>query len=79
MTRDDVIERVLHVIQDTFDNEDVVYSDALTANDVEGWDSLSNIRFMLELEREFSIMFSVGQWQKLANLGDLVDHIMAKG
>lgn len=79
MTRDDVIMRIMRAVHDTFDNEDVVYADGLTAKEVEGWDSLSNIRFMLELEQEFGLQFSVGDWQRIANLGELVDHIQAKG
>lgn len=75
--RQEVIERVMRCVEDTFDNDSVVYADELTAADVDGWDSLSNIRFMLELEREFALQFSVNQWQSFANLGDLVDHIEA--
>ncbi len=73
MTREQTIEKVMWVLADTFDNDDIVYDAALTANEVEGWDSLSNIRFMVAIEEAFGRTLSIAQWQSLGRLGDLVD------
>lgn len=77
MTREETITKVMLVLADTFDNEEVVYDDDLTADDVEGWDSLSNIRFMVAIEEAFGRTLSIGQWQSLERLGELVDILHA--
>ncbi len=77
MTREDVIERMTAVLIDTFDDDDIVYRDDLSADDVDGWDSLSNIRLMVAVEQEFGCKLTIGQWQSLEQVGDLVDLIMA--
>lgn len=76
MTRDEIIGTVMDVLSDTFDNDDVVYDDMLTARDVEGWDSLSNIRFMVAIEEAFGRTLKMGEWQSLDNLGQLVEMLM---
>lgn len=72
MNRDDIIARIVAVMEDTFDLDTVEYRDDLTAVDVAGWDSLSNIRFMVAVEQEFGRRLTMPQWQGLQSLGDLV-------
>jgi acyl carrier protein len=77
MSRTDVIATVMEVVEDTFDVTDLAYADSLTAAEVDGWDSLSNIRFMVAIEQAFGRRLTMAQWQAMANLGDLVD-LLAK-
>lgn len=63
-------------MKDAFDEEDIAYSDGLTADDIEEWDSLSNVRFIISVEREFDVRFTVGEIEGFANVGELVDKIV---
>jgi acyl carrier protein len=65
-------------MRDTFDDDDIAYRDDLTAADVEEWDSLSNIRFMVALEKAFSTRFSISEWEGLRQLSDLVDILASR-
>ena len=67
--------RVRGVIADVFGDEDVVLEASSTAADVDGWDSVSNIEFMIALEREFGIRFNTGEMATLRNMGQLVERI----
>ncbi len=78
MTRDDVIARLVPLMEDVFDEDDLVYSDALTADDVAEWDSLSHIRFMVAIERAFGVRFTTGEIESFKTVGDLVTAIQAK-
>lgn len=78
MTREDIIHTLMPVMHDVFDDDDIMYRDDLTAADVEEWDSLSNIRFMVAVEKAFGVRFSSGDWEKLEKVGDLVDLIAAR-
>ncbi len=75
MRREEIIARLMPVMHDTFDDDDIAYSDALTAADVGDWDSLSHIRFMVAVEQEFRIHFSGAEIEGFKSLGDLVTAI----
>lgn len=77
MNRQDVIAKVLVVVEDTFDTDNLQYADTLTAADIEGWDSLSNIRFMVAIEQAFGRRLTMAEWQGTTCLGDLVDLLLA--
>ena len=78
MTRDDVIAKLLPIMEDIFDEDDLVYADGLTADDIAEWDSLSHIRFMVAVERGFGIRFTTGEIEMFKNVGDMVSAIVAK-
>lgn len=71
-------EQLTKVFQDVFDDEDLVVTPELTADDVEEWDSLSHIRLVLSVERAFKVKFSAAEVEKLKNVGDLAALIKAK-
>jgi acyl carrier protein len=78
MTRDDITAKVAELMEDVFDLDELTYADALTAADIEEWDSLSNIRFVVGIEKEFGIRFSNSEIAALENVGQMVDLIAAK-
>ncbi len=49
-----------------------------TAADVDGWDSLSHVRLLLEVEKCFKIKISMRDAMKLANVGELAKLVEAK-
>ncbi|HEX6275004.1 MAG TPA: acyl carrier protein [Polyangiaceae bacterium] len=52
--------------------------DAMTANDVEGWDSMTNIRLLDAVEREFGVRLSVSEVMGLGSVGSLIDLVHGK-
>ncbi len=78
MEREIVFKRVNEVCRDVFDDENLIVSDNTTADDVEGWDSLTHLSLVSELENMFNIRFTMGEIQKSRNLGELVDVIMKR-
>jgi acyl carrier protein len=78
MSETSVLDRLTAVLRDVFDNDEVVATPDLTAQKVDGWDSLGNIRLFLEIERVFSIRFSAMETTSLKNVGELVAVIEKK-
>ena len=74
----DVYEKLTDVFRNVFQDDDIVLFPEMTADDVEGWDSLANIRLILAVETAFSIRLSAAQAASLAKLGDLVSLIASK-
>ena len=73
-----VLQKLTPILQDCFDDDDVVATPALTAGDVPGWDSLAHVRLMLTIERAFKIRFSAAEVSSFKNVGDLAEAIAAK-
>jgi acyl carrier protein len=66
------------VFRDVFDDDTIVLRPDLTAGDVPGWDSLTHIRLLLTIEREFRIKFTVTEVGELKNVGELMEQIQTK-
>lgn len=72
--KEEVLKKLSELIIDCFD-DDVEITTETVADDVDGWDSLGQIRLLAECEKEFGIRFSVSDVRDLENVGDLVDLI----
>jgi acyl carrier protein len=59
-------------------NTSVELNENTTAHDVDGWDSLSNIILIGELEKHFNIKFKLREIMKMKNVGDLCTNIQKK-
>jgi acyl carrier protein len=78
LTTSEVYERLSNVLQEVFDDEELQARPNLTASDVEGWDSLKQIRLVLSVEKAFHISFSASEIGNLKNIGELANLIEAK-
>jgi acyl carrier protein len=74
----DIYARLTEIIQDIFDDDSVTATPALTAKDVDGWDSLTHIRLMLTVEKTFKVKFSTSEIGEMETVGDLVMIIRAR-
>ncbi len=66
------------ILQDTFDNDDVVATPSLTAAQVEGWDSMGNVRLFLSIEHAFKVRFNASEISGVKNVGELVSLLQQK-
>jgi acyl carrier protein len=77
MEKNEIIERTKKVIAGVLKHE-VKWEDGLTAADIDGWDSLSHMIIISEVEDEFGIKFKLKELNKLDRLGSLIDLIQSK-
>jgi acyl carrier protein len=73
-----VYSQLTKIFEDVFDDDSIQLTAALSAKDVDGWDSLTHIRLILTIEKAFKIKFSTSEIGKLENVGDLVSLIKAR-
>jgi acyl carrier protein len=78
MDRPKIIEKIQDVMIDVFDVDDLNISESTTAEDIDEWDSLSHIRFMITIERFFKFKFLNEEISELKNVGDLATAIERK-
>jgi acyl carrier protein len=78
MDRARVLLQLSAIMQEVLDDPSVELTPATTADDVEGWDSMSNIMFVVEIERRLGIKFNTAEIEEMRNVGDMIDLIAAK-
>jgi acyl carrier protein len=73
-----IYTRLTEIFEDVFDEDSIAVNPEMTAKDIDGWDSITNIRLMLTIEKAFKIKFTIPEIGKLENVGDLVRLIKAR-
>ena len=72
------MEKLNAIFCEVFDDEALVITPAMTANDVDGWDSLSHVNLIVAIEGRFNIRFSQKELLTFKNVGDLLNCIEKK-
>ena len=78
MERNEVLSRVQDLFRDVLDDEELVLTDATTADDVDEWDSLSHIQLIVAVEKAFKVKFTSKEILSWKNIGELVDCVLSK-
>ena len=78
MERNEILKRVEEIFREELEQEDLVLSDETTADDVDGWDSLSHVHLVAAMEEAFGIEFKSREILSWDNVGDLIDSIEKK-
>lgn len=74
----DITRQLTEILQEVFDNDDLVATPEMTAADVDGWDSMGNVRLFLSIEQTFGLRFSAGEIGGIKNVGELIALIQRK-
>lgn len=78
MERATIKEKINFVLKSVLDHENYDISDELSAKDVDGWDSLTHMTIISEIEKAFGITFKLKELYKMKNIGDMIDLIIPK-
>jgi acyl carrier protein len=78
MTEAEIVAGLESAFRKTFFDPAIRLDRATTADDVDGWDSLSHVMLLLRIEQQFRIKLSPQETSDLAAVGGLIDLIAAK-
>jgi acyl carrier protein len=78
MQQQEIYARLTKVFRDVFDDESLVVTPEMTANDVKEWDSVNHITLVVAVEEEFGIKFKTAELEKMKNVGHMVEQIEKK-
>lgn len=76
MDRNEVFEKMKEICKDVFEDDSLALNETTTATEVDGWDSLSFLTLVNELEQTFGVAFSLDDLVGGGSLGDLLDALM---
>ena len=72
------METLNHIFRMVFDDDTIQIKPEMTANDIDGWDSLSHVNLIITIEAKFNIRFSQKELLKQRNVGELIADIERK-
>jgi acyl carrier protein len=78
MEKVQVYNKLTAVFREVFDEDELNVTPQTTADDVDGWDSLSHIRLVLAVSKAFGVKFSASEIGNLRNVGEFADLIEKK-
>lgn len=78
MEKDEITEKAQAIVRQVLKNNSFEWKGELTAEEIDGWDSLSHMIIITELENEFKIKFKLKELNKLNNLDSLITLIQSK-
>jgi len=78
MDKAEIKTKLKEILVSILKHEEMSMEDSMTASDVKGWDSLSHMIIIKEIESAFSIRFKLKDLNKLVDMGSLVAMIEKK-
>ncbi|MEL5893413.1 acyl carrier protein [Bacteroides sp. GD17] len=66
------------IFREVLKRDNIALADNTTAQDVEGWDSLTNMQLISKIEKRFNVRFTFRDIMKLKNVGDICNAILTK-
>lgn len=77
-TTAEFLEALNGIFRHVLKNESLNLTETTTAHDVDGWDSLTNMLLISEVEKAFGVRFNFREIVKMKNVGDLCAAIANK-
>ena len=77
-TTAEILEALNGIFRHVLKNESLNLTETTTAHNVDGWDSLTNMLLISEVEKAFGVRFNFREIVKMKNVGDLCAAIANK-
>ena len=78
MDKIQILSEIQSIMRDVFDDEHIVINEMSTADDVDGWDSLTHIQLIVTIEKHFKIKFTSKEILSWKNVGEMMEGISSK-
>jgi acyl carrier protein len=75
MTNEEILDKLQGVFRNIFDDDSIVLTAATTADDIEEWDSLNQIKIILACEQVFKTKLNARKINTLENVGQMIDYL----
>jgi acyl carrier protein len=76
MNRPEVFQKIADSVRSTFRDPQIIVTDSTTADDIDGWDSLSHAILIFRIEKNCNVRIPTNVATGFKNIGELADHIV---
>ena len=73
-----ILIKLQNIFRVIFDDDSIKLNSNTTAEDIEEWDSLNQIRIILACEKEFTVKLNPREINDFVNIGEMVEHLFSK-
>jgi acyl carrier protein len=77
MSREEILAKLQDVFRRVLNDKGIVLTEATTAKDVAGWDSLSHVMLVVDIETAFKKRFKAREIQNWQCVGDMITSLQA--
>ena len=72
MSREKLLIELQLICREIFENTELTITESTNSDDVEGWDSITNVFFIDKVEKKFETKLSLMEIMDMDNIGDLI-------
>jgi acyl carrier protein len=76
LSKSDIYGKLQDVFRSVFDDESLELKPQMTSSDINGWDSLNQIKIIIACENAFGIRLKPRELNALENVDEMVDHLL---
>ncbi len=74
----EILKNLSNIFKDVMEDENLIIDKSFSAKDIDGWDSLTHIMLIFEIEKNFEIKFLSSEMTSWSNIGEIVMSIKSK-
>lgn len=78
MEKEKILKELEEIFKSVLEEKDLKITEDMKTSDIKGWDSLSHINLIEEVEKHFKVHFSIGEIVVLKTISDLIKLIKQK-
>lgn len=79
---EEIRKQVQEIFQEVFEDPALVLEDQMTAEDIDGWDSIAHIDLIIAIEKRLKVKFATAEISRLkddgANVGSILELVARK-
>lgn len=76
MDRDEILKQLALIFEEVLKQPELKIDYNMSADDIDGWDSLSNMTIISEIEKKWNVHFKLRDIVRMKNIGDMIDVII---
>ena len=78
MDRDEILKQLALIFEEVLKQPGLKIDYNMSADDIDGWDSLSNMTIISEIEKKWNVHFKLRDIVRMKNIGDMIDVIISR-
>ena len=78
MNRLEIFNIVKEIFINVLEEEDIILKEEFNSNDIDGWDSLTHILLIVEIEKKFNLSFLSSEISSWKDIGEMISSIESK-
>ena len=78
MERKEILTALNGIFSVVLNKENLQLDESMSTDDIDNWDSLTNMTIISEIERLWGVHFKLRDIIRMKNIGDMIDTILTK-